>query len=144
MSKPLRGRAAAEAAAKAVFLMGVPYGMPQDGWLRRVSPLLHICHSKDYDLLTNSGNVISSNLHESRGASFFFCLRHKIWPKQPWHSEMLGKVGSFFSLMVPLSWKCSKSGSKKKSKKIESSEGDDLGQNIVHNLFFFFRRRIGR
>ena len=76
------------------------------GWLKMDGfvgflPFYIFAIQKNPNLLTNSGNVISSNLHEKGGGSFFFfCLRHKTWPKQPWHSEMLGKVGSVNSLMV--------------------------------------------
>lgn len=110
LARPCCGRSCCQGCNLGEFLMEC---RKMDGFVG--FPFLHICHSKDYDLLTNSGNVISSNLDEKSGWFFFFCLRHKIWPKQPWHSEMLGKVGSVNSLMVPLSWKCSNSGSKKNS-----------------------------
>lgn len=132
LARPCCGRSCCQGCNLGEFLMEC---RKMDGFVG--FPFLHICHSKDYDLLTNSGNVISSNLDEKSGwFFFFFCLRHKIWPKQPWHSEMLGKVGSFFSLMVPVSWKCSNSGSKKNQKKLKLLKGMTW-VILVHNLFFF-------
>lgn len=136
LARPCCGRSCCQGCNLGEFLMEC---RKMDGFVG--FPFLHICHSKDYDLLTNSGNVISSNLDEKSGWFFFFCLRHKIWPKQPWHSEMLGKVGSVNSLMVPLSWKCSNSGSKKNSEDWSFWRGWPGSYSFT---FFFFRRRIGR
>ena len=69
LARPCCGRSCCQGCNLGEFLMEC---RKMDGFVG--FPFLHICHSKDYDLLTNSGNVISSNLDEKSGWFFFFLL----------------------------------------------------------------------
>lgn len=99
-------------------------------------PFLHICHSKDYDLLTNSGNVISSNLDEKSGWFFFFLLEAQDLAKTALAQRDAREGGLIFLADGPCELEMLKQWQQKKSKKIEASEGDDLGH--ISSQFVFF------
>lgn len=107
-------------------------------------PFLHFfAIQKDYDLLTNSGNVISSNLDEKGGGSFFFLLEAQDLAKAALAQRDAREGGLIFLADGSSKLEMLKQWQQKKSKKIESSEGDDLG-HISSQFVFFFRRRFGR
>lgn len=99
-------------------------------------PFLHICHSKDYDLLTNSGNVISSNLDEKSGWFFFFLLEAQDLAKAALAQRDAREGGLIFLADGSSKLEMLKEWQQKKSKKIESSEGDGLG-HISSQIVFF-------
>ena len=88
-------------------------------------PFLHFfAIQKDYDLLTHSGNVISSNLDEKvGGGSFFFLLEAQDLAKAALAQRDAREGGLSELADGPISWKYSNSGSKKYQKRLNLLKG---------------------